>query len=190
MRLRIACARVILPKNYPLYALRPKPFSPRWCNVAHAPLIYFTSARIALINVIYWRSRFWTHPERGTFFIAMRFVHRTIATLSELERKQCYSLSRRGEGTFISHLTCNCPDDRNSHIVLLKHGAELIGWAACFDRGKEGHIYVRKTERKKGHGRALINELKLVTGRNPVFFPDDGDDRWFRRKLGVRVQVS
>jgi len=74
--------------------------------------------------------------------------------LSGTSRKQIRDLSFRSEGDFCASIMEDPP-----YIIRLFNQSKLIGWVAYFPNLNEINTYIRKSERRKGHGRRLMKRM-------------------------------
>lgn len=77
--------------------------------------------------------------------------------LNNEDAKKCYSLTYRNKGQMSNKLTISRKHtDLSAKCYMLEENKKLLAWAIVFNK-EEVHLYVRKSERRKGLGTRLIN---------------------------------
>lgn len=80
--------------------------------------------------------------------------------------------------------------DRSSRVVLIESEGRLLAWALVYRVAKEpteAHFYVRSSERRRGLGTRLMQEVRRCTRRPQVHPHDSTSQSFFARFDGVEV---
>ena len=126
----------------------------------------------------------------------MKIIEKLVLDMTGPELRQCRSLSLRADGLMCETLTeiRNTEPDRirkhrlkrRSRAWMIRDDSDkLLAWALITPlqerRGYEAQFYTRKSERGKGYGTMLMNEV-LKYDRKPFVFPHDRKSGDFFKK--------
>lgn len=122
----------------------------------------------------------------------MKIIHKPVADLNTIEYRACYKANYGAEGYMQEELS-RCRRGHPGEVILLWDGPDdatksLIGWVLMtpvreygllavtrWVMGKSKYtvqFWVKRQHRRKGHGTALMNEVKRLDP-NPHVMPHD-----------------
>jgi len=125
----------------------------------------------------------------------MRVIRKQVRRVSPQIYRKLYSLNHRDEGIMQDTLRYERSGSgglKKGIVHYILDGERLIGWSLLFydnnDDGWHCHIYIRKSERRKGYGSQLFLACTKYTRRlNKTFRTSSGsDNKEFFKKVKSR----
>lgn len=118
----------------------------------------------------------------------MNITTKSLLKLTPQEYRKCYSLNYRNNG-YMQEFLKEHRNNPDAHAIMLNEEELFLGWALLVPVRQVHHewgvtsytkkmskyslqFYVRKTERRKGYGKILMDEA-LKIDRRPFVWPHD-----------------